>query len=81
MRTEFNPGDRAVQQKFTELKQLSKELLALMRLSSILPRMPSPSISPILARRLEMFVMRKDVADAGEIADFMASVLDSSHEQ
>jgi ATP-dependent Lon protease len=67
--------------KFQELKKLSKEMLALIRLSSIVPQMRSASISPLLARRLEQYIIKKDLADAGEVADFMASVLESSHEE
>jgi ATP-dependent Lon protease len=33
-----------------------------------------------MARRLELFIARKDLQDAGELADFMASFLESSQE-
>ena len=42
-----------VVEMFAQLKQLSRELIALVRLSALLPRGPSMSLSPILARRLE----------------------------
>ena len=77
---EINPNDANIQTRFSDLKQLSREYLALIRLSSILPRPPTLSLSPILARRLELFIARKDLSDAGELADFMASVLESSQE-
>lgn len=77
---EFIAADREVNQRFKELKQLSKEMLALIRLSSIVPQMRNSGISPILARRLEQYITKKDLIDAGEVADFMASVLESSHE-
>lgn len=67
--------------QFNLLKQLSRELLALVRLSSILPRQPAVSLSPIVARRLELYIARKDLADAGALADFMANVVDCTHEE
>ena len=51
-----------------------------MRLSSLLPRSPS-SLSPILARRLELFIAKKDIDEAGVLADFMTNVLDASFEE
>jgi ATP-dependent Lon protease len=79
--TEFNVADRTLSVKFNELKQLSKEMLALIRLSSIVPSMRSQSITPMLARRLEQYITRKDLSEAGEVADFMASVLESTQEE
>jgi len=78
---DFSSSDAAVQQLFAELKQLSRELLALVRLSSIIPHGPSLSISPLLARRLELFIARKGIDDAGALADFMANVIDCTHEE
>ena len=69
-----------VQALFAELKQLSRELLALIRLSSLLPKAPPTSLSPLLARRLELFIVRKDLQEAGVLADFMANVIECSHE-
>jgi len=68
-------------EQFNLLKQLSRELLALVRLSSILPRAPSVALSPIVARRLELFIARKDLSEAGALADFMANVIDCTHEE
>ena len=39
------------------------------------------SLSPIVARRLELFISRKDLTDAGALADFMANVIDCTHEE
>ncbi|KAK3052007.1 hypothetical protein LTR09_006961 [Extremus antarcticus] len=69
-----------VNEQFAELKQLSRELIALIRLSALLPRGPTMSLSPILARRLELFIVRKDVQEAGVLADFMTNIIDCSHE-
>ena len=65
---------------FTQLKQLSRELIALIRLSALLPRGPGMSISPILARRLELYIVRKDIQEAGVLADFMTNIIDCAHE-
>jgi ATP-dependent Lon protease len=77
---EIHHGDLTIQNLFAELKQLSREFLALIRLSSLLPQRPAIALTPLLARRLELFIARKDVQDAGSLADFMANVLDISHE-
>lgn len=67
---------------FAHLKQLSRELLTLLRLSSLLPRVSGSSgLSPVLARRLEIFIARKGLQDAGVLADFMANIVDSSLEE
>ncbi|KAF2129682.1 ATP-dependent protease La [Dothidotthia symphoricarpi CBS 119687] len=70
-----------LEQQFSRLKQLSRELLALVRLSAILPRAPTVTLSPIVARRLELYITRKDLTEAGALADFMANVVDCSHEE
>ncbi|KAG9953965.1 ATP-dependent protease-like protein La, partial [Aureobasidium melanogenum] len=73
-------SDKEVQALFAELKQLSRELLALIRLSSLLPRAPATTLSPLLARRLELFIVRKDLQEAGVLADFMTNIIECSHE-
>ncbi|KAI9693516.1 MAG: hypothetical protein M1820_009204 [Bogoriella megaspora] len=77
----FDVSDDQFQVLFTELKQLSRELLALVRLSSIIPRSSAMTLSPILARRLELYIARKDIRDAGSLADFMANVVEGSQEE
>ncbi|KAH0400827.1 ATP-dependent protease-like protein La, partial [Aureobasidium melanogenum] len=73
-------SDKEIQALFAELKQLSRELLALIRLSSLLPRAPATTLSPLLARRLELFIVRKDLQEAGVLADFMTNIIECSHE-
>ena len=77
---DMNANDPAIRTSFVQLKQLSREFLALVRLSSLLPRQPTLALSPLLARRLEVFIARKEVQDAGLLADFMANILENSHE-
>ena len=71
-------ADTKGQELFTQLKQLSRDLLTLLRLSSLLPRGPTPSISPFLARRLEVFVAKKEVDQAGILADFMCNLVETT---
>lgn len=78
---EVNPADAALQAQFNELKQLSREFLALIRLSSLLPRAPALQLTPLLARRLELYIARKDVGDAGSLSDFMANIIDCTHDE
>ncbi|OCK83614.1 ATP-dependent protease La [Lepidopterella palustris CBS 459.81] len=78
---EVNISNAEVADLFQRLKQLSRELLALVRLSSILPRAPSVTLSPIVARRLELYIARKNIDEAGSLADFMANVVDCTHEE
>ncbi|KAF2838797.1 ATP-dependent protease La [Patellaria atrata CBS 101060] len=68
-------------QLFADLKQLSRELLALVRLSSLLPRASTPAISPITARRLEVYIAQKNIEDAGSLTDFLAHIIDASPEE
>ena len=73
-------GDDTIKDLFNQLKQLSRELITLVRLSSLLPR-ASPPFSSILARRLELFISRKEVHEAGVLADFMTNVVEASFEE
>ncbi|KAG9234039.1 ATP-dependent protease-like protein la [Amylocarpus encephaloides] len=78
----ISPEDVAVQGLFAHLKQLSRELLTLLRLSSLLPRNGGTSgLSPILARRLELFIAKKSIQDAGILADFMTNIVEASFEE
>jgi ATP-dependent Lon protease len=77
-----SPEDIAIQGLFAHLKQLSRELLTLLRLSSLLPRTAgSAGLSPILARRLELYIAKKGLQDAGILADFMANIVEASLEE
>ncbi|KAH7063473.1 Lon protease C-terminal proteolytic domain-containing protein [Macrophomina phaseolina] len=77
----INPTDATMLNLFSELKQLSREYLALVRLSSILPRM-NITITPLMARRLELFIAKKDVSEAGLLADVMAAnAIECTHEE
>lgn len=72
--------DPDTQALFDQLKLLSRELIALLRFSSLLPRSPT-TLSPILTRRLELYVKQKGLAEAGVLADFMTNIIDASFEE
>lgn len=71
--------DPAVKGAFSNLKQLSRELFQIIRLSSLVSQ-DSSRMPPMLARQLEVFVARKDISEAGSLADFMAILGQSSYE-
>lgn len=72
--------DAELQALFEHLKKLSRELLTLIRVASFLPR-SSTSLSPLLARRLELYVSKKGLVDAGALADFMTNIVEASLEE
>ncbi|CAF9939135.1 MAG: hypothetical protein ALECFALPRED_007989 [Alectoria fallacina] len=72
--------DAETQALFEHLKQLSRELLTLVRVASFLPR-SSTNLSPLLARRLELYVSKKRLVDAGVLADFMTNIVEASLEE
>ena len=75
-----NAQDAELQAKFDQLKQLSRELIALLRLTSLF-RASSLSLSPLVARRFELFIAKKDFAQAGSLADFMTEMVDGTTEE
>jgi ATP-dependent Lon protease len=78
----IRPNDVAMEGLFAHLKQLSRELLSLLRLTSLLPRRRGmSSLSPLLARRLELYIAKRDIHEAGLLADFMANIVEASVEE
>ncbi|KAF4981989.1 hypothetical protein FZEAL_2299, partial [Fusarium zealandicum] len=76
------PPDKQMQDLFTLLKTRSRELVTILRISSLLPRTRAgPVLSPVLTRRLEMLITRRELKDAGLLADFMANLVESTHEE
>ncbi|OBT65835.1 ATP-dependent protease La [Pseudogymnoascus sp. 23342-1-I1] len=77
-----SPKDTEVQALFGTLKTLSRELLALLRLTSLLPRRSgASSLTPMLARRIEMFIAKKDISEAGSLADFVSNLVEATLEE
>ncbi|SPN99589.1 related to endopeptidase La 2 [Cephalotrichum gorgonifer] len=74
--------DKKIRDLFASLKAHAQELVSVLRVSSFLSRSdPKSLLSPLLAQRLTMFIMKKDLKDAGLLADFMANILDISYEE
>ncbi|KAF6809771.1 ATP-dependent protease la 2 [Colletotrichum sojae] len=75
--------DGQLQELFQLLKLRSRELVTILRISALLPRSPDspPGLSPLLTRRLEMFINKKVLKDAGSLADFMANIVEASYEE
>ncbi|EEH22702.1 ATP-dependent protease La [Paracoccidioides brasiliensis Pb03] len=65
---------------FDQVKRLSRELLAFLRLTSFFSQQTA-GISPLLARRFELFIAKKNISQAGMLADFMADVVETSFEE
>ncbi|KAL9625201.1 MAG: hypothetical protein Q9160_000603 [Pyrenula sp. 1 TL-2023] len=65
--------DKDLRALFLQTKQLSRELLNLLRLASLL-RSNQNSLSPLTARRFESYIAKKEFAEAGSLADFMTEV-------
>lgn len=74
--------DKAFYELFQTLRLLSRELVAILRVAALLPRPAgAPGLSPLLARRLDFFINKKALSEAGLLADFMANVCETSFEE
>ena len=76
----FDATDKRLYDNFAQLKQSSRELLTLLRLTSLF-KPNALSLSPLIARRFELFLAKKDISQAGALADFMTNIVDSSFEE
>jgi ATP-dependent Lon protease len=74
-------ADKQLQDLFSLLKLRSRELVTILRISSLLPRTGGPALSPAVTKRLEMLIIRRELKEAGLLADFMANLLDATHEE
>ena len=77
-RDEVDVWDPALKGAFSHLKELSRELFQIIRISTLVSR--GPGMSPVLVRQLEAFIARKDISEAAFLADFMAVLGQSSYE-
>ncbi|KAE8352634.1 Lon protease C-terminal proteolytic domain-containing protein [Aspergillus coremiiformis] len=77
---DYVSNDPETVELFQQLRRLSRELLALLRLSSLLPS-SSTRLSPLIARKFELFISKTDLTQAGRLADFMADVAESETEE
>jgi ATP-dependent Lon protease len=79
---ELSVVDPALEERFQTLKALSREFVAILRLTAILPRPAgSGGLSQLLARRLDFFIAKKQLPEAGMLADFMANIVECSFEE
>jgi ATP-dependent Lon protease len=77
-----NIADKQLQDLFAMLKTQSRELITILRISSLLPRTKTgPALSPTVTKRLELLIMRRELKEAGLLADFMANLVEASHEE
>lgn len=65
----IQPNDLASHTLFAQLKQLSKELVVMLR---------DLKLPGLVLRRLELFIQRADSQDAGALADMMVSTVEST---
>ncbi|KAI0394690.1 ATP-dependent protease La [Xylariaceae sp. FL0594] len=68
------------QDLFLTLKRLSRELVSYLRVSAFLLSSGSAGLNPLLSRRLEQFIARKQPSEGGSLADFMMNVVEASYE-
>ena len=73
--------DDELQSRFSELKRVSHQFLTLSRLSFLLPRSAKSGMLPLLARRLEIFLAKKDVDEAGLVTDVLITALNTTFEE
>ncbi|KAL8769517.1 MAG: hypothetical protein Q9209_004578 [Squamulea sp. 1 TL-2023] len=71
--------DPEMQDLFEQLKQISRMLILFHQISSSTPL--ANNMSPLLSRRLQLFIARKEVGDAGVLADFLTSMVDATLEE
>ena len=77
--SEIDSTDADLRSLFEQLKQLSRTLFALMHLASMLPQ--ATNLSNLVGRRMDIFISRKEVNEAGAVADFVANFVDGSFEE
>ncbi|KAI1813205.1 ATP-dependent protease La [Poronia punctata] len=68
------------QEVFGTLKRLSRELVSYLRVSAFLLSSGTAGLNPLLSRRLEQFIARKQPSEGGSLADFMMNVVEASYE-
>lgn len=77
-----DPRDAEMQDLFEQLKQVSRTLILLVQASSFFRRHGlGETPAPLLSRRLQLFVSRKEIADAGVLADFLVGIVDATLEE
>ncbi|PFH58669.1 hypothetical protein XA68_13360 [Ophiocordyceps unilateralis] len=74
--------DKQLQDLFALLKLRSRELVTILRISSLLPRSrDGPALSPSVTKRLELLILKRELKEAGLLADFITNLVEISHEE
>lgn len=56
--------------------------MTILRITALLPRSKNtPTLSSTVTRRLDMLIARREIQDSGSLADFMANLVEASHEE
>ncbi|CAK7268867.1 hypothetical protein SEPCBS119000_003279 [Sporothrix epigloea] len=75
-------SDTALFALFQRLKVTARELAQVLRVAAMLaPDRPQARFTPLLARRLDAFILNKSLTEAGLLADFMANIVVASYEE
>ncbi|KAI9171120.1 ATP-dependent protease La [Paramyrothecium foliicola] len=79
---EANASDKQLQDLFELLKVRSRELITILRITSLLPRAKNAvGLPPGVTKRLDMLIAKREIDEAGRLADFMANLVEASHEE
>jgi ATP-dependent Lon protease len=70
----ISPTDAESIKQFAQLKALSKELVSLLSMSTS----RKAGLPPMVARRLEILIAKKDMHEAGSLGDFMVSAVETT---
>ncbi|KAL9599463.1 MAG: hypothetical protein Q9219_003802 [cf. Caloplaca sp. 3 TL-2023] len=74
--------DPEVQELFERLKQVARTLILLVQASTFLQGSNlNRSMSPLLSRRLQLYIARKGIREAGILADFLTGMTDATLEE
>lgn len=79
---EIDVSDAGLYEVFQRLKASSRELAQVLRVAAIIaPDRPHARFTPLLARRLDSYILNKSIAEAGVLADFMINIVVASYEE
>ena len=73
-----DPEDIEMQELFERLKQTSRTYLLLLPL--LRQTNSASSLSPIISRRLQLYIARKEIREAGVLADFLTTMVEMTFE-
>ncbi|KAL9591360.1 MAG: hypothetical protein Q9179_007803 [Wetmoreana sp. 5 TL-2023] len=81
-RDAVDPEDREMEDLFEQLKLVSRTLILLVQASSLIrPSTLTNNMSPLMSRRLQLFIAKKEIGDAGILADFLTNMVNATVEE